>query len=57
MQSIHEYASRKIYKHVDLIKVYDMIKNSIKTTDVVLVDVKNSYGYVLVPNLSNHKLC
>ena len=51
MQSIHEYASRKIYGYVDLIKIYDMIKNNIKTTDIVLVDVKNSYGYVLAEDI------
>ena len=51
MQSIHEYASRKIYRHVDLIKIYNMIRGNVKTTDIVHVDIRNSYGCVLAENI------
>ncbi|MCD6301068.1 MAG: molybdopterin molybdotransferase MoeA [Staphylothermus sp.] len=51
MQSIHGFAARKIYRHIDLNKVYEMIKNNVKTTNVISIDVRKSTGYILAEDV------
>ncbi len=51
MKNIHEYASKKTFRYVDLIEIYNMIMNNIKTTNTVHIDIRDSYGYVLAEDI------
>ncbi len=47
----YSFIYEKIYKHMDLSKLYDLIRNNVRPLKTIRIDVRNAYNYVLAEDI------